>query len=243
MGRPRVPIDPVADLARRLGRGVAFAQVRTCTQRWWADHGLADHPAAVGKRIALALLEQPRSEAKAAGILVLQEVLGDQLRTADLAPFARLFARGHLADATLADWFAHRVLATLLARVPGRTECARQLAQWRAAETAWQRRAACLAFSRIVGDGDAGLAELACTMCATVVWSPDRLDQLAAGTLLRELSRADPDRVQRFLHRHALLMSKDGIRVATAKLAPDRRAALLALHRRATSLRYGGEED
>src|SRR5688572_20750071 len=125
MGKPRMPLDPVADLKRRLARaasdrarafwtrhlrgaakhrGVPLAQVRSCTHRWWGDHELAQHPAAVGKRIALALIEQPMTEDKLAGIVVLQEVLGEQLRAADLPTFARLFARGNLADATVVDW-------------------------------------------------------------------------------------------------------------------------------------------
>ena len=261
MGKPRVPIDPVADLQRRLGRiaahqarafwtqrgaarvrGVSMAQVRACTHRWWADHGLADHPAAVGKRIALALIEQPMTEDKLAGIVVLQEALADQLRPTDLSAFARLFAREYLADATIVDWFARAVLATLLDRTAhGRAETARQLALWRSADTVWQRRAVCIAFSRLAAEGETalpGVGELACAICATVVWSHERLDQLAVGTLLRELSRSDAACFERFFLRHARLMSKEAARVAVAKLPPDRRAAMLAHHRRATSLRH-----
>jgi 3-methyladenine DNA glycosylase AlkD len=241
MGKPRVPLDPVADLKRRLGRASTDqARVRSCMHRWCSDHDLADHPAVVGKRIAIALIEQPMTEDKLAGILMLQEVFGDQLRAADVSAFARLFARGHLADATIVDWFALKVLATLLDRAPGRADTARQLAQWRSADTTWQRRAACLAFTRLAGQGDAalpGLGELACTICATVVWSHERFDQTAVAVLLRELSRADPARVEQFVLRHALLMSKETVRAAVAKLPPDKRAALLAHHRRATSLR------
>src|SRR5688572_22860163 len=191
MGKPRVPLDPVADLKRRLARmrGASITKVRSCLRTWWSDHGFCDHPATVGKRIALLLIEQRMTEEKAAGILILQELLGDQLRVADLSAFARLFDDGHLADAVVTDWFATKVLATLAAR--GR-EAARELASWRTADTIWQRRAACLAFAKLAPDGDdamTGLVDLVLTICATVVWSHERYDQTAVGFLLRELSR------------------------------------------------------
>lgn len=257
MGKPRVPIDPVADLRRRLAaeqgdgthgywsryiRGtpqVPMARVRSCVRNWWDEHGLAEHPTVVGKRVALALIEQPATEDKLSGILILQELLGTHLRSSDLAAFAKLFVRGHLADTTVVDWFALKVLATLLDRSSGRTECARTIAQWRAADSIWQRRAACIAFTRLAASGDTalpGLADLIFVIAATVVWSGERDDQTAVGWVLRELSRAEPDRVEAFFRKHALLMSKECARHATAKFPPERRKQLLAHHHRVTSL-------
>jgi DNA alkylation repair enzyme len=245
MGKPRVPIDPVADLRRRLAHADR-TRLSTCVHGWWADHGFADHPTIVGKRVALALLEQPLVDAKLAAILILQEQLGAHLRASDLSTFARLFARGYLADATVVDWFSLKVLATLLASDrsdrtdrAGRCEVARALAQWRSADTAWQRRAACVAFTRLASSGDAalpGITDTIFTICATVVWSHERTDQTAVGWVLRELSRAEPERVAAFFTRHALLMSRECARHATAKYAPEQRKQLLAHHRRVTSL-------
>lgn len=261
MGKPPAQLDPVADLKRRLGRaatdrarafwtrylrgtarfrGVPMAKVREHVHRWWSDHELGDHPAAVGKRIALALIEQPMTEDKLAGILILQELLGDQLRAGDLPAFARLFAAGHLADWNIVDWFCMKVLVTLADRAPGRADTARALAQWRLADTTWQRRAACLAFTKLAPHGDRehpGLTELVLLVCATVVWSSERFDQTAVGWVLRELSRAEPARVEAFYRRHARLMTKECARYAVAKFPPHRRAELLAYHRHATSLR------
>jgi 3-methyladenine DNA glycosylase AlkD len=255
--------DPVADLQRRLARaatdrarafwarylrgtakfrGVPMAKVRELVHRWWSEHGLGDHPAAVGKRIALALIEQPMTEDKLAGILILQELLGDQLRAGDLRPFARLFHAGHLADWNVVDWFCMKVLVTLVDRVPGRADTVRAIARWCTADTTWQRRAACLAFTRLAPHGDRahpGLTELVLRVCATVVWSSERVDQTAVGWVLRELSRGAPARVEAFYLRHARLMSKECARYAVAKLPPGRRAALLAHHRRATTLPRG----
>src|SRR5689334_14184869 len=139
----RAPLDPVADLKRRLSRevtekaraswerylggsgrfrGVSIGKVRSCVDAWWVDHGLDRHPASVGKRIALALIEQRMTEDKLAGIIVLQVMLADQLRASDLAAFAKLFTGGHLAEWNVVDWFCERVLVPLLEREVGRGE-------------------------------------------------------------------------------------------------------------------------
>ncbi|HEU0035521.1 MAG TPA: DNA alkylation repair protein [Kofleriaceae bacterium] len=265
MGKPRAPLDPVADLKVRLARestqhgralwyrrgsarlrGVPIARhpdvvkIRSCVRAWWAEHGLESCPTAVGKRIAVVLIEQPMIEHKLAGIVLLQDLLGTSLRSSDLAAFARLFAAGHLADVTVVDWFITKVLVTLLDRLQGRRDVVRGLVAWRNAESMWQRRAACLAFLELAPHGDAalaGLAEQILTVCATVVWSPERFDQTAVGIVLRELSRAAPDVVEAFFRRHALLMSKECARHAVAKYPAEQRATLLAHHKRATSLR------
>lgn len=251
--------DPVADLQRRLARaanskarafwsrylrgtarfrGVPMAKIRGCVRAWWTDHELADHGAAAGKRIALVLIEQPMTEDKLAGILVLQDQLGDALRASDLPSFARLFATGHLADWNIVDWFCVKVLTTLLAREAGRAEVARALSQWRSAETVWQRRAACVAFTKLAPRGEAalpGLTGLILTVCATVVWSPDRFDQTAVGWVLRELGRAEPARVEAFFRRHARFMSRDCVRYVVEKLPAAKRTELLAHHKRVTT--------
>jgi 3-methyladenine DNA glycosylase AlkD len=230
----KAPIDPVADLHRRLARRPGKPTVL----RWWDDHGLAAHPGAVGKRIAFALIEQRGADDKLAGVLVLHELLGDQLRTADLAAFEKLFVHGHLEDGAVVDAFGVQVLGTLLSRVRGRADVARILATWRNADSRWQRRAACAALTALAPQGDAalpGLAQLIFQMCSAIVWSPDRVDQTAVGWLLRELSRGEPTRVEAFVRRHARFMSRECARLAVEKLA--RKKELLDHWKRATSLR------
>jgi len=129
---------------------------------------------------------------------------------------------------------------TLLDRPQGRREVVRAIAQWRTAETVWQRRAACLAFVKLAPQGDravAGLTDTVLSICGNVVWSSERHDQTAVGCVLRELARAEPERVEAFVRRHALLMSKECARYAVAKLPAALRAELLVHHKRATSLR------
>jgi 3-methyladenine DNA glycosylase AlkD len=239
MGKPRVPLDPVADLRRRLARlrGAPIAKLRACVRTWWGDHDFDKCPASIGKRIATAMIEHRMIEDKLAGITILEDLLGDQLRVTDLLGFARLFDDGHLSDPVVVDWFTSKVLVSLLSRTAGRAEVARQISTWRDADTVWQRRAACLAFIKLAPDGDVAITELALRICATVVWSHERFDQTAVGWLLRELSRGDPARVDAFVRRHARLMSRECARHAVSKLSVTQRTALLAHHKRATSLR------
>ena len=232
----KAAMDPVADLRKRLARRPAATS--QLIPKWWADHGLAAHPAVVGKRVALALIEQRGSRAKLAGISVLRDLLGDHLRATDLAAFERLFAGGHLEDGALVDAFGVQVLGTLLQRVRGRAEICRALATWRNADSPWQRRAACAALTTLAPLGDAafpGLAQLIFHTCSTIVWSPERADQTAVGWLIRELSRAEPTRVEAFVRRHARLMSRECVRLAVEKLA--NRNELVAAWKRATILR------
>ena len=241
MGKVRAPIDPVADLRRRLTRvgPASVAKIRSCVQRWWSDHGLETHPATVGKRIAIVLIEQRSAAHKLAGTVVLER-LGEQLRATDVPAFARLFGGGHLAAFDIVDRFATCVLATLLDREPCQADAARAIASWRSAESGWQRRAACVAFTRLAANGDTavpGLTSMILGVCATVVWSPARCDQTAVGWVLRELARAEPDRVETFFVRHARFMSRECAKLVVAKLPPDQRRELLARHTRATTLR------
>ncbi|CAN5916364.1 hypothetical protein BH11MYX3_BH11MYX3_16310 [soil metagenome] len=213
--------------------------MRSIVRGWWSDHGLADHPATVGKRIALALLERKTIEDKLAAIIVLGELLGEQLRASDLPGFARLFVRRHLEDDVIVDAFSTRVLGTLLEREAGRDEVIRSLAQWRTAETIWQRRAACVAFARLAPLGDAvpTLTDAILVLCASVVWSHEPFDQSGVALVLRELSRAEPVCVEAFIRRYARLMSKACARQAVSKLPAALRAELMADHRRATTIR------
>ncbi len=235
-----VPRDPIADVRRRLGRAPRPpAKLRAIIRAWWGDHGFADLPASVGKRVALALLERRAVEDQLTGIIVLQQPLGEQLRASDLASFARLFTRPHLDDAMVVDMFATNVLGTLLARETGRGDVIRGLAQWRSASTKWQRRAACLALATLAPRGDSvhGLTDAILLVCATVVWSREEEDQAAVGVVLRELSRAEPLCVEAFFRRYARFMSRACARAVVSKLAPGQRTELLAHHRRATSIR------
>jgi hypothetical protein len=232
----RLQLDPIADLRQRLRRGGSAAIVR----RWWSAQGFAAHPVAVGRRVAFALLESGERKLQRAGIGVLDELLPDALNGRDLAALAALFANGTLADKATIDLLGTKLLGGLLTRSRGRVDIARELVDWRNAESAWQRRAACVAFTVIAPHGDAaldGCVRMALALCGACAWSIDRIDQTAVGVLLRELSRAEPNRVDAFVQRHARFMSRESVREAIRLLGADRQRALVAAWKRATTLR------
>ena len=57
--------------------------------------------------------------------------------------------------------------------------------------------------------------ELLLTMCETNVRDPARFSQTGAAWVLRELSRAEPELVARFVEQHASEMSREAWRRAT----------------------------
>jgi 3-methyladenine DNA glycosylase AlkD len=63
-------------------------------------------------------------------------------------------------------------------------------------------------------------------VCSTVLWSAERVDQTAVGWLLRELSRAEPTRVEAFVRRHARFMSRECIHQAVENLTAARQRDL-----------------
>lgn len=251
MGQARVErklraLDPVADLRRRLAREApsSLPAIRRITRAWWKRHGFAEQIAAagsaeVGKRVGMILVAQRGYACKRAGLVVLGELVGEHLHSLDLDALAALLRDGHLAEPTLVEAFAVRVLGRVLARDDGRTRAIYDLAQWRHAERAWQRHAMCLAFTVIVprAQAIAGLTEIALAICASVVWSIDPIDQAAVAWLVRDLSLVEPERVALFFVRYCRFMSRASARTAVSRYSHARRAELLAHHRRATTLR------
>lgn len=236
-------LDPVADLRRRL-RGVAPSAIRRITRAWWAQHGFvaqieAAGSAEVGKRVGTILITQRSPACKRAGIVVLGELVGAHLHRADLDVLGALLRDGHLAEASLVEAFAIHILGRVLAREGTPARAIYDLAQWRHAESAWQRHAMCLAFRglvpRVAEIG--GLAEIVLAICASVVWSVDAIDQSAVAWLLRDLSRGEPELVAAFFLRYCRFMSKGCARTVVSRYAPARRRQLLAYHKRATTIR------
>ncbi len=208
--------DPVADLKKRARKDPRLGKT---VRAWWRDHDLDRVPMSSCRRIAATLVD----DSPVLGIAVLQ-LLGDQLRVADLPMIARLAEPRPIV----------KLLSVMLARDDGRAELAHAIADWREGP---QRACACHALASLAPQGDAafaGFTALALGLCGTVVWSHVPADQAAVGALLGKLAHAAPTRVDAFVRRYARLMSRPCVRAATGKLAA--RDELLALHRRATSI-------
>ena len=213
-------------------RGVPMAGIRSALHDWLAADG-APEPS-VG--LAGALIREPVAEDKLAGILLLQEVLvpaGALNCDGDLGALAGLFDEGAIADWNTCDWFCVRVLGPLANR--NGEPCARAIAGWSGAANVWRSRAAGVAFVNLAPAGDAnfpGFTEMLLAACEQNVGRPESFAQTGVGWVLRELSRAEPDRVAGFVRRHQEKMSREAIRSAVRKLPDGIAAELLDAHGR-----------
>ena len=212
-------------------RGVKTADIRATLHDWLNTYQITTN-LSVGKQKALAvrLIQQLHTEDKLAGMLYLQEVLIPQQQVdyqTDLPQFTALFAEGHLADWNSCDWFCVRVLGPLVQQQG--EPCARAIADWQTADTLWQRRAAGVAFVNLAKAGEAnfpGFTEMVLGICATTIQDPARFAQTGTGWVLRELSVADQPAVITFIETNLVHFSAEGLRYATEKLPPARKAVL-----------------
>ena len=197
-------------------RGTPMAEIRTAVRDW-----LAAHPDADARAAAEELMRQPLSDDKLAGILILSEHLMDELGAADLPRFRALLADGHLAGWNNCDWFCVKVLGRMLERSPERERIADELLGWTHSDDLWVRRAGLVAFVNVAPRGDAALAGLTDRVIAGAERNSRderRFAQTSVGWTLRELSKAEPGAVRRFLDEHGDRLSAKSRRAAGAKL-------------------------
>lgn len=215
-------------------RGVPMAAVRTATHAWWQAEGFEALPAAAQKKVALRLFEEEPSEDKLAGTLLLAETLLTKLSRRDLPSFARLFARGHIADWNTCDWFCVKVLGPMVLATATPAATAAAIGGWRRAKPLWQRRAACVAFVNLARHGSRdvpGLPEVVLESSTALVADPERFAQTGVGWVLRELSLHDRARVVRFAEEQAARLSREAMKSLAEKMPTSERKRLLALHR------------
>ncbi len=214
-------------------RGVPMAEVREVVHAWWREESLGELTVAKQTQLALRLFEERPTEDKLAGVLLLSETLVPHLTKKDLPAFARLFAKGHIADWNLCDWFCVKVLGKMLERAEEPLDLAQAISEWRHAKPLWQRRAACVAFVNHAKHGDGrirGLASLIEQNADALVRDPERFAQTGVGWVMRELSVADRKRVVAFAQLHAARMSREGMKYIIEKLPAAEQKRLLALH-------------
>lgn len=211
-------------------RGTPMPDVRRHVHAWWDVHDFGALPPDARVVIPLALLREPLTEDKLAGMLLLGERFvpeGWLGRSRDLPALAAVFDDGHLADWNAVDWFCVKVLGPWVESLEGsgrgspRARLGRAISEWREAPGLWRRRASAVAFVNLVKRGGPffeGFVDEVLASCAVLVASEERFSQTGAGWVLRELSVAEPERVRRFLAEHADRMSAEARRSATRKL-------------------------
>lgn len=203
-------------------RGVPMATTRRIVQETWRSTSTDQLSPDAQIALALSQFAQPYCEDKLAGVLALSELLLGQLRLDHVAALARPFEAGHIEDWSTCDWYCVKVLGRFVEHGDDRRARAEAIAGWRGGATLWQRRAAAVAFVYLAPQGERffdGFTELLLTVCARNVADSARFSQTSVGWLLRELSRAEPARVQAFVHEHRESMSRKALKAATARLA------------------------
>ncbi len=215
--------------------GVRMATIRRELRTWLEkERAVTPMTASDEKQLAMTLLMQPLAEDKLAGILFYQEVLvpnGSVVWRRDLPRMAALFDDGSIADWSTCDWFCVKVLGPLVVREG--QPCATAIAAWSRADNLWRRRAAVVSFVNLAKHGDANFTrftDLVLGACTELVKSSERFAQTGAAWVLRELSRAEPNRVSAFLRANLGSLSREGVRSATAKMTVRRQADLLEEH-------------
>jgi 3-methyladenine DNA glycosylase AlkD len=203
-----------------------MGDVRTAVHAWIEAAGFSEQLAPSEQvDLALSLLREALAEDKIAGILYLQEVLlprGAIDWPADLPRFARLYDEGHIADWNTCDWFCVKLLGPLAQREG--EACALAIAAWREAKNLWRHRASAVAFVNLAKKGDAnfgGFTDMLLESCATLVAREDRFAQTGAGWVLRELSRAEPERVAAFVEAHRGELSREAFERAIGRLSKE----------------------
>ena len=218
-------------------RGVDMSGIRAAVREWFDDNDLVKLPRDERINLAWELLRRKLAEDKLAGILLMQEILlpaRDIDWPTDLAAIVSLFDEGHIADWSTCDWLCVRVLGPL-ADQQGE-QCAREIASWSTTANLWRRRAAGVAFVNIARrdpEPFPGFRHMLLNVCNDTVRSTERFAQTGTGWVLREISKVEPDVVVDFVEAHVNVMSREGVRYATAKLSDRDRTRLLDLHSQA----------
>lgn len=185
-------------------RGVKMAGVRQVVAAAWTRHDLAAESAESLIDLARALMAEPDTEDKLAGVLLLTEHAMDHLAIEHVDTLGEPLADGSLADWNSVDWYCVKALASFLVAGHDVRKRAQAIAAWRDAETLWQRRAAAVAFVPHAPkpppfkDFDALLLRV----CRANVADPTRWSQTSVGWLLREMAHRVPDTVRAFVDEH-----------------------------------------
>ncbi|CAA9274341.1 MAG: hypothetical protein AVDCRST_MAG10-3498 [uncultured Acidimicrobiales bacterium] len=203
-------------------RGVPMATTRRVVHDTWRRVGVDQLDGEAQIQLALAQFAEPYCEDKLAGVLALSELLLDRLTLRHVPALAQPLERGHIEDWSTCDWYCVKVLGRFVAMGEDRRLRAEAIAGWRTSRALWQRRAAAVSFVNLASQGERffdGFTDLVLTVCAANVADAARFSQTSVGWLLRELSGADPARVQQFVEEHRGSMSREALKAASSHLS------------------------
>ncbi len=202
-------------------RGVKMADTRRVVRQLVDEHELGDASAETFLELASACMDQPDTEDKLAGVLLLAEHGLSTLTIDHVDRLGAPLADGAIADWNVCDWYCVKVLGPFVMDGEDVEQRARAIAGWKDTETLWQRRSAAVAFvylAPVEPELFTGFTDLLLDVCHVNAADPTRWSQTSVGWLLRELSARSPDRVQGFVDAHPDI-STEARRAATAKLS------------------------
>jgi 3-methyladenine DNA glycosylase AlkD len=226
--RPPGEFDPSRYF--RTTEPLAFLNVRTPIVRKLAREIAREHRATWTIEDAVAftdrLIREAYLEAKGLGI----EALG--MRRREIGPrwlgtFKRWLADAHASNWATTDALCGTLISPLLLADPA---LVRSVASWVDHRSLWVRRAAAVSLVRLAARG----LELDTAFAVATALRIDRADliQKAAGWLLREAGRTDPERLERYLIANGPAIPRTTIRYAIERFPNAKRSALLAATKR-----------
>ena len=201
-------------------RGVPRAGIRQACREVWEAHDLGSWPTEDLLGLAHHWFARTASEDKLAAVLMLAELMPDRLTLGHVDALAHPLATGDVADWNVTDWYATKSLHRYLRDARDLEDRAAAIAAWTQAERLWHRRAGVVAFVGLAPQADQlfdGFVDVVLDACAANLAHPERFAQTGPGWVLRELSRAVPERVRAFVESHPE-MSPEARRMATARL-------------------------
>lgn len=209
------PVDLVGVDAKTM-RQVARASVATVRRLWTLDNALA---------VVSRLLPDPRLEVKISSLLFLSG-FGKRVTEEVFEPATEWLERGWCSSWSVVDTLCLEVLGPVLLR---ETEHVALVMPWANSRTAWSRRAALAAPIKLARKG-LELDQIY-ALVLKLGKDPEDLVQKAAGWLLREASKSDPKRLEKFLREHGQNLARIALRAAIERFPDKKRRELLATTR------------
>ena len=198
-------------------RGVGIPQIREEVARWYKNEQLDKLPLDDQLDLALSFFEEKYAEDKLAGVLFLQNYLYDKFDWELLVSrFDEVFNGGFIYDWNVCDWFCVRVLGPLIKKngIP----CAKAISSWHSKNNVWQARSSLVAFANLAKENQ--YTPLLMRSSLKLIKREERFAKTAVGWILRELSKADKNRVINFIEGNRQYFSRESLENAVKYFSP-----------------------
>jgi 3-methyladenine DNA glycosylase AlkD len=200
--------------------GLTAPQVREFGRQ---AYGMVKDSWDVGEAIEFcgAMLESPYFEVKALGILVLERYRKDFPKSL-FSTIKGWLAGDHCDNWATVDTLCPTAMGTLLERHP---DLIGRIKTWTKSPNRWVRRASLVSFLKLARRPE--FRDDIYEVCRSLFGDADDLVQKAGGWLLREVGKADPARLERFLLDGGPAIPRTTLRYAIERFDAAKRRAIL----------------